>query len=136
MTRVLIVDDAAFMRLSLKTILENCGFEVVGEANTGIKAIQLYKQLKPDLVTMDLTMPELGGVEAIKMIKVIDKDARIIVISSMGHEINVREAIMAGAISFIVKPFKAEVVSQQLLNISGVVSNWVHIQMIKWNFII
>lgn len=123
MTRVLIVDDAAFMRLSLKTILENCGFEVVGEANTGIKAIQLYKQLKPDLVTMDLTMPELGGVEAIKMIKVIDKDARIIVISSMGHEINVREAIMAGAISFIVKPFKAEVVSQQLLNISGVVSN-------------
>lgn len=123
MTRVLIVDDAAFMRLSLKTILENCGFEVVGEANTGIKAIQLYKQLKPDLVTMDLTMPELGGVEAIKMIKVIDKDARIIVISSMGHEINVREAIMAGAISFIVKPFKAEVVSQQLLNISGTVSN-------------
>lgn len=123
MTRVLIVDDAAFMRLSLKTILESCGFEVVGEANTGIKAIQLYKQLKPDLVTMDLTMPELGGVEAIKMIKVIDKDARIIVISSMGHEINVREAIVAGAISFIVKPFKAEVVSQQLLNISGAISN-------------
>lgn len=123
MTRVLIVDDAAFMRLSLKTILEGCGFEVVGEANTGIKAIQLYKQLKPDLVTMDLTMPELGGVEAIKMIKVIDKDARIIVISSMGHEINVREAIVAGAISFILKPFKAELVSQQLLNISGGISN-------------
>lgn len=123
MTRVLIVDDAAFMRLSLKTILENCGFEVVGEANTGIKAIQLYKQLKPDLVTMDLTMPELGGVDAIKMIKAIDKDARIIVISSMGHEINVREAIVAGAISFIVKPFKAEVVSQQLLSISGAISN-------------
>lgn len=118
MKRVLIVDDAAFMRLSLKTILEKCGFEVVGEANTGIKAVQLYKQLKPDLVTMDLTMPELGGVEAIKMIKIIDKDARIIVISSMGHEILVREAIVAGAISFIVKPFKEDFLSRQLINLS------------------
>jgi len=122
MKRVLIVDDAAFMRLSLKAILEKSGFEVIGEADTGIKAVQLYKQLKPDLVTMDLTMPELGGIEAIKMIKIIDKDARIIVISSMGHEILVREAIMAGAISFIVKPFKAEVVSKQLLNISENIS--------------
>lgn len=119
MKRVLVVDDAAFMRLSLKMLLERLGFEVVGEAENGLKAIQLYKQLKPDIVTMDLTMPELGGIDAIKMIKSIDKDARIIVISSMGHEILVREAIVAGAISFIVKPFKEEVVSKQLSAILG-----------------
>jgi two-component system chemotaxis response regulator CheY len=118
MKRVLVVDDAAFMRLSLKMLLERSGFEVIGEAENGLKAVQLYKQLKPDIVTMDLTMPEVGGIDAIKMIKAIDKDARIIVISSMGHEILVREAIMAGAISFIVKPFKEEVVSKQLNNIS------------------
>lgn len=118
MKKVLIVDDAAFMRLSLKMLLEKSGFDVVGEAENGFKAIQLYKQLKPDIVTMDLTMPEMGGIDAIKMIKAVDKNARIIVISSMGHEILVREAIMAGAISFIVKPFKEEVVSKQLCTIS------------------
>jgi len=116
MKRVLIVDDAAFMRLSLRSIVEKCEFEVVGEADTGIKAVQLYKQLKPDFVTMDLTMPELGGVEAIKLIKQIDKDAKIIVISSMGHEILVKEAIVAGAVSFIVKPYKEDFVVKQLLN--------------------
>jgi two-component system chemotaxis response regulator CheY len=116
MKRVLIVDDAAFMRLSLRSIVEKCEFEVVGEADTGIKAVQLYKQLKPDFVTMDLTMPELGGVEAIKLIKQIDKDAKIIVISSMGHEILVKEAIVAGAVSFIVKPYKEDFVIKQLLN--------------------
>ncbi|EKQ50377.1 MULTISPECIES: response regulator [unclassified Clostridium] len=122
MKRVLVVDDAAFMRMALKTILEKCGFEVVGEADTGIKAVQQYKVLKPDIVTMDLTMPELGGVEAIKIIKTIDKNARIIVISSMGHEIQVKEAIMAGAVSFIVKPFKEEIVTKQLMNISETIS--------------
>lgn len=121
MKRVLVVDDAAFMRLSLKMLLEKSGFEVIGEAENGIKAVQLYKQLKPDLVTMDLTMPELGGIDAIKMIKIIDKDARIIVISSMGHEILVKEAIMAGAVSFIVKPFKEDFVAKQLLNLSDII---------------
>ena len=116
MKRALIVDDAAFMRIALRKILEKSGFEVVGEADTGMKAVQQYRLLKPDIVTMDLTMPELGGVEAIKMIKSIDNNARIIVISSMGHEINVKEAIIAGAVSFIVKPFKEEVISKQLMN--------------------
>jgi len=118
MKKVLIVDDAAFMRLSLKMLLEKSGFDVVGEAENGFKAIQLYRQLKPDIVTMDLTMPEMGGIDAIKMIKAIDKDARIIVISSMGHEILVREAIVAGAVSFIVKPFKEDVFSKKICTIS------------------
>lgn len=118
MKKVLIVDDAAFMRLSLKMFLEKLEFQVVGEAENGFKAIQLYKQLKPDIVTMDLTMPELGGIDAIKMIKAIDKNAKIIVISSMGHEILVKEALMAGAISFIVKPFKEEMVSKQFNTVS------------------
>jgi two-component system chemotaxis response regulator CheY len=117
MKRVLIVDDAAFMRLSLRRIMEKCEYEVVGEAENGLKAVQLYKQLKPDLVTMDLTMPELGGVDAIKLIKQIDNNAKVIVISSMGHEILVKEAIVAGAISFIVKPYKEEFVVKQLLSI-------------------
>ncbi len=117
MKRALVVDDAAFMRIALRRILEKSGFEVVGEADTGMKAVQQYRLLKPDIVTMDLTMPELGGVDAIKMIKSIDNNARIIVISSMGHEINVKEAIIAGAVSFIVKPFKEEVISKQLMNL-------------------
>ena len=117
MKRVLIVDDAAFMRLSLRSIVEKCEFKVVGEADTGIKAVQLYKQLKPDFVTMDLTMPELGGIDAIKLIKAIDNNARIIVISSMGHEILVKEAIVAGAVCFIVKPYKEDAVIKQLSNI-------------------
>lgn len=119
MKRALVVDDAAFMRIALRRILEKSGFKVVGEADTGMKAVQQYRLLKPDIVTMDLTMPELGGVEAIKMIKSIDNNARIIVISSMGHEINVKEAIIAGAVSFIVKPFKEEVISKQLINLGG-----------------
>lgn len=121
MKKVLVVDDAAFMRLSLKMLLEKSGFDVVGEAENGLKAIQLYKQLKPDIVTMDLTMPEMGGIDAIKMIKAIDNNAKIIVISSMGHEILVREAIVAGAVSFIVKPFKEDVVSKQLSKISEII---------------
>ena len=120
MKRVLVVDDAAYMRLSLKTLLERCGFDVVAEADNGIKAVQLYKQLKPDIVTMDLIMPELSGIDAIKMIKVIDKDARVIVISSMGSGRLIGEALMAGAISFIVKPFNGEVVLEQLDNISEI----------------
>ncbi len=108
MKKVLIVDDATFMRLSLRTMLEKNGFEVVGEAENGQKGIQKYKELRPDIVTMDITMPEMDGLEALKEIRKIDSDANIFIISAMGQERHVREAIVSGARGFIVKPFKEE----------------------------
>ncbi|MDS0528424.1 response regulator [Clostridium sp. SHJSY1] len=116
MKRVLIVDDAAFMRFVLRQTLEKCGFEVVGEAENGVKAIRLFRQLKPDVVTMDLTMPALSGVDSIKVIKLIDEEAKIIVISSSGQKLAVEEAIEAGATSFLVKPFKEKVLAERLVD--------------------
>ena len=102
---ILIVDDAAFMRINLKNILEKAGYEVVGEAENGSEAVQKYKDLDPDLVTMDITMPEMDGIEAVKKIREIDSDANIIMCSAMGQQSMVVEAIEAGAKDFIVKPF-------------------------------
>lgn len=110
MKRILITDDAAFMRLALKTMLEKNGFEVVGEAENGQVAIEKYKQTKPDIVTLDITMPIMDGLEALKQIKAIDKDAKILMISAMGQESIVREAVISGAIGFIIKPFNEETV--------------------------
>jgi len=112
--KVMIVDDAAFMRCVLKQMLERNGFEIVGEAENGMDAVNKYKVLHPDLVTMDITMPELDGVEAAKAIRQLDSNARIIMISAMGQECMVRDAVMAGAAGFIVKPFKEEFVVQTL----------------------
>ncbi|HHY81574.1 MAG TPA: response regulator [Clostridiales bacterium] len=106
--RVLIVDDAAFMRMMIKNILEKGGFEVAGEAANGIEAIKLYQELKPDIVTMDITMPEMGGIEAVKAIRMIDPNARIVMCSAMGQQAMVMEAIQAGARDFIVKPFQGD----------------------------
>jgi two-component system chemotaxis response regulator CheY len=108
MKKVLVVDDAAFMRLSLKVILAKGGFEVIGEAGNGEEAIEKYKILKPDIVTLDITMPGMSGVEVIKEIKKIDKNAKIIMISAMGQERLIRESIINGARDFIVKPFKED----------------------------
>lgn len=108
MKKVLIVDDAAFMRLSLKTILEKSGFEVIGEASNGLEAIEKYMSLKPDIVTMDITMPEMNGVEAVREIKKLDSNAKIAMISAMGQEVWVKEAIMNGAKGFIIKPYKED----------------------------
>ena len=104
--RVLIVDDAAFMRMLLKDIISKAGFEVVGEASNGKEAVEKYKELKPDIVTMDITMPEMNGIEAVKEIKKIDPNAKIIMVSAMGQQAMVIEAIQAGARDFIVKPFQ------------------------------
>ncbi len=108
MKRVLIVDDAAFMRNSIRIMAEKNGFRVVGEAEDGIEGVRLYMKLKPDIVTMDITMPTLTGVNALKAIKAFDPDANVVMISAMGQESLIKEAIMQGAKSFIVKPFKTE----------------------------
>ena len=108
MARVLIVDDAAFMRISIKNMLTKNGYEVVGEAENGAIGVDMYKDLKPDIVTMDITMPEMSGLEALKEITKQDPQAKIVMVSAMGQEAMVREAIVSGAKGFIVKPFKEE----------------------------
>jgi two-component system chemotaxis response regulator CheY len=105
--KVLITDDAAFMRMLLKDIVTKAGMEVVGEAANGEEAVQKYMELKPDVVTMDITMPVMDGIQAIKEIKKQDPAAKIIVCSAMGQQAMVIEAIQAGAKDFIVKPFQA-----------------------------
>lgn len=105
---ILVVDDAAFMRMMIKDILTKNGFEVLGEAENGAKAIEKYKELTPDLVIMDITMPEVDGIQAVKAIKEINADAKIIMCSAMGQQGMVIEAIQAGAKDFIVKPFQAD----------------------------
>ena len=114
MKRVLIVDDAMFIRLTLKMMLEKNGFEVIGEAENGTVAVAKYQQLKPDIVTMDITMPELDGISALKQIKEIDDKATIVMVSAMGMEAMVRDAILAGAKDFILKPFQEESVLKVL----------------------
>lgn len=119
MPRVLIVDDAAFMRMMLKNILTKSGFEVAGEAANGNEAVERYKDLLPDLVTMDITMPEMDGLQALKAIKAIDPKAKIIMASAMGQQSMVIEAIQSGAIDFIVKPFNEERVVEAIKRAIG-----------------
>ena len=108
MKTVLVVDDAAFMRLSIRTILERNGFEVIGEAVNGSDAIEKFKVLKPEIVTMDITMPTVDGIGALSEIIKLDPKANIIMLSAMGQEVKIREAILLGAKGFVVKPFKEE----------------------------
>jgi two-component system chemotaxis response regulator CheY len=104
--RILIADDAAFMRVMIKGILTKQNYEIVGEAKDGREAVELYKQLRPDIVTMDIIMPEVNGIEAVKEIMKIDSDAVIIMCSAMGQQAMVIEAIAAGAKDFVIKPFQ------------------------------
>ena len=103
--RILVVDDAAFMRMMLSDHLTEAGFEVIGQAENGAVAVVKYKELRPDMVTMDITMPEMDGIQAVKEIKKFDPTARIVMCSAMGQQHMVMEAIQAGARDFIVKPF-------------------------------
>ncbi|WP_430785759.1 response regulator [Virgibacillus flavescens] len=105
MTKVLVVDDAKFMRATLSNMLQLENYEIVGEAENGEEAIELYKSLKPDIVTMDITMPVMNGIEAIKAIIEFDPMAKIVVCSAMGQQKVVVEAIEIGASDFIIKPF-------------------------------
>jgi two-component system chemotaxis response regulator CheY len=118
MKRVLVVDDAAFMRVSIKNILTKNGYEVCGEAENGDIALQKYQELSPDIVTMDITMPEKDGLAGLKDILAFNPKANVVMISAMGQETMVREAIISGAKGFIVKPFKEDVIISALKNIS------------------
>ncbi len=117
--RILIVDDAAFMRMMIKDILTKNGYEVVGEAENGAVAITKYKDLTPDLVIMDITMPEVDGIQAVKEIKKVNGDSKIIMCSAMGQQAMVIESIQAGARDFIVKPFQAERVVEAVKKVLG-----------------
>ncbi len=103
---VMIVDDALFMRMMIRDILSKDGFEVVAEAENGMEAVEKYKETRPDIVTMDIVMPEMDGIEAVRQIMKIDPNARILMCSAMGQQPLVVEALEAGAKDFIVKPFQ------------------------------
>jgi two-component system chemotaxis response regulator CheY len=114
MKKVLIIDDAVFMRMTIKMMLEKNGYEVVGEAENGEVGVNLYKNLSPDIVTLDITMPVMDGLAALKEIRNIDSKAKVIMVSAMGQELMVKEAILNGAKTFLVKPFKEDVFVQTL----------------------
>lgn len=114
MAKIIIVDDTAFMRMMMREILTDSGFEVIAEAENGKEAVQFFRQYRPQLVTMDITMPEMDGIAALKEIKRIDPMARVIICSAMGQKDRVVEAITSGAMDFIVKPFQKEKVLETL----------------------
>ena len=116
---ILIVDDAAFKRMMIKDIITKNGYNVVGEAENGAKAIEKYGELKPDLVLMDITMPEVDGIAALKKIKGSDPNALIIMCSAMGQQAMVIESIQAGAKDFIVKPFQPDRVLEAVKKVVG-----------------
>ncbi len=116
---ILVCDDAAFMRMMIKDILTKNGYAVVGEAENGAKAVEKYLELKPDLVLMDITMPEMDGIQALKKIKELDAGASVIMCSAMGQQAMVIESIQSGAKDFIVKPFQANRVLEAVNKVVG-----------------
>lgn len=116
---ILICDDAAFMRMMIKDILTKNGYNVVGEAENGAKAVEKYQELKPDLVLMDITMPEMDGIQALKAIKAADPAATVIMCSAMGQQAMVIESIQSGAKDFIVKPFQQDRVLEAVRKVVG-----------------
>ena len=116
---ILICDDAAFMRMMIKDILTKNGYNVAGEAENGLKAVEKYNETKPDLVMMDITMPEMVGIQALKKIKETDPSATVIMCSAMGQQAMVIEAIQSGAKDFIVKPFQADRVLEAIKKVVG-----------------
>ena len=117
--RVLVCDDAIFMRTMISDILSGAGYEVVGEAETGVQAIERYRALRPDLVTMDIVMPDMGGIDAVREIVKEDANAKILMCSAMGQQALVVEAIQAGAKDFVVKPFQPSRVLEAVQRVLG-----------------
>jgi two-component system chemotaxis response regulator CheY len=122
--RVLVVDDAIFMRKMISDILEGNDMEIVGEADTGALAVEKYNELKPDLVTMDIIMPEMNGIDAVRQIVASDPQARIVMCSALGQQALVQDAIAAGAKDFLIKPFNPsrviEVINKVLNHVTAV----------------
>jgi two-component system chemotaxis response regulator CheY len=116
--KVLIADDASFMRQMIRDIIEPEGWEVVGEASDGVEVVEKYKKLHPDVVMMDIVMPKRSGIDAVKAIKADDPSARIVMCSALGQEALVTEAVQAGAKDFIVKPFKPDAVLATLAKVA------------------
>lgn len=116
---ILICDDAAFMRMMIKDVLSKNGYIIAGEAENGAKAVEKYNETKPDLVMMDITMPEMNGIDALKKIKANDPSANVIMCSAMGQQAMVIESIQAGAKDFIVKPFQGERVLEAVKKVIG-----------------
>jgi len=117
--KILIADDAIFMRMTLRDILVKAGYEVVGEAETGEEAVEKYKQLKPDLVTMDMVMLGEGGVKAVKDIISSNSSAKVLMVSAMGQQALIIESIQSGAKGFVIKPFKPDQVLDEVRRIVG-----------------
>jgi two-component system, chemotaxis family, chemotaxis protein CheY len=117
MPKVLVVDDALFMRTALSNMLIEWGFEIAGEAANGKEAVELYQQLKPDLVTMDLTMPVMSGLEALKLIIQDDPEAKVIMITALGQQRIIVDAIENGAKDFVTKPFQPENLKEVVFNV-------------------
>lgn len=116
---VLVCDDAVFMRTMLSDILQQAGFTVVGEAGTGAAAVERYKELRPDLVTMDIVMPDMGGIDAVREITAFDPNAKVVMCSAMGQQALVVDAIQAGAKDFVVKPFQPSRVLEAVERVLG-----------------
>jgi two-component system chemotaxis response regulator CheY len=119
MRRLLVVDDALFMRKLICGVAAEAGWEVVGEAGNGLEALDLYDRLRPDLVTMDLVMPEMGGLEALRQIRAQDPDARVVVVTALDQKQALMDSIREGAIDFIVKPFERQRVLNLLAKLGG-----------------
>lgn len=119
MAKVLVVDDAAFMRMTIKKMIEPDGYTIVGEAGNGVEAVQKYMELQPDVVLLDITMPEMNGVDALKRIKEFDPKAKVIICSAMGQQAMVAQAVQSGAKDFIVKPFERDRLIAALKRVLG-----------------
>jgi two-component system chemotaxis response regulator CheY len=119
MKRLLVVDDALFMRKMICGVAAEAGWEVVGEAANGLEAVTMYDQLRPDLVTMDLVMPEMGGLEALRQIRAHDPDARVVVVTALDQKQALMDSIREGALDFIVKPFERQRVLNLLAKLGG-----------------
>jgi two-component system chemotaxis response regulator CheY len=119
MKRLLVVDDALFMRKMISGVAAEAGWEVVGEAANGLEAVALYDRLRPDLVTMDLVMPEMGGLEALRQIRAEDPQARVVVVTALDQKQALMDSIREGAIDFIVKPFERQRVLNLLAKLGG-----------------